>query len=64
MAAVAAIEDDQWSAVISTYDGLLPATVEEFRAACATLPPVRRGATARARANRSRKSGLQFSSSA
>ena len=40
LAGAIAIEDDQWSVSVSTYDGRLPETVEEFRAACATLPPV------------------------
>jgi 2-polyprenyl-6-methoxyphenol hydroxylase-like FAD-dependent oxidoreductase len=39
VAAVIAIEDDQWSLVVSTYDGRLPESAGEFRAACATLPP-------------------------
>jgi 2-polyprenyl-6-methoxyphenol hydroxylase-like FAD-dependent oxidoreductase len=39
VAAVIAIEDDQWSLVVSAYGGRLPETVGEFRAACATLPP-------------------------
>lgn len=39
VAAVIAIEDDQWSVVVSTYDGPLPETAGEFRSACATLPP-------------------------
>jgi 2-polyprenyl-6-methoxyphenol hydroxylase-like FAD-dependent oxidoreductase len=44
VAAATAIEDDQWSVAVSTYDGHPPQTIEEFRAICATLPPVYREA--------------------